>query len=378
MSGSNTNKKKFTQTKTWKRLRPVVIVLISLAIVITMLSVAFGTIIDRYLSPVDTNDATPIEFVLQDGWGASTVAKHLYEACGEDEEGLISNKAVFKIYVDFMGKSKDLKAGRYYLSKNMDIPTIIDVLCSGGGEDLNVVRVTIREGATVEDIVKVLKESGMLLDEETFLNICRGMDSYGSYAFKSSDDVKYALEGYLFPDTYEFYKNASSETVISTLLARCFDIYNNSEEDYEARAAELGLSMNEVLSLAAMLEREAVHEEDFYRVSAVFHTRLKQGMKLESDSTLSYILNTESKIEFTSEEVNVDSRYNTHVYNGLPIGPICNPGRLAIDAALNPDPDYMEEGYLFFCLTTSDSGALVYAKTNAEHEANVAKYRPYW
>lgn len=371
---------KKTREKIWKFARPVVIVLSAIAITSIILYAVGASLVGNYLSPVDENDATPIEFVIEDGWGASTIAKHLYEACGEGEPGLIRNKAIFKIYVDFMGKSKDLQAGRYYLSKNMDIPAIIDTLCKGG-ENTKIVKVTIPEGTTVEGIVDILKDSGMNLDREEFLSLCETGEKFTNFKFVDNvvvadEDRNYALEGYLFPDTYDLYIDASSETVIRKMLSRFNDVCYSGESPLVDRAKELGMSMDEAIALASVIEKESVTEEDFYRVSAVFHNRMDIGMRLQSDAPLAYIFGTD-KIMYTAEELRVDSPYNTHVYEGVPIGAICNPGKLAIEAALSPDSEFRSDGYLYFCLKNREEGN-VYAKTYEEHNANVEKYRDQW
>ena len=149
-------------------------------------------------------------------------------------------------------------------------------------------------------------------------------------------------------------------------------------DEYTARAAELNMSVDDVITLASLIEKEARHENDFTRVSAVFHLRLDKGMKLQSDAPLKYIFHTSGVLTFTAEQMADTSLYNTHVYEGLPLGPIANPGRKAIEAALYPDKEYMNEGYLYFCLMDSETGELIYAKTLEEHNANVAKYRPNW
>ena len=149
-------------------------------------------------------------------------------------------------------------------------------------------------------------------------------------------------------------------------------------DEYTARAAKLNMSVDDVITLASLIEKEARHENDFTRVSAVFHLRLDKGMKLQSDAPLKYIFHTSVVLTFTAEQMADTSLYNTHVYEGLPLGPIANPGRKAIEAALYPDKEYMNEGYLYFCLMDSETGELIYAKTLEEHNANVAKYRPNW
>ena len=121
-----------------------------------------------------------------------------------------------------------------------------------------------------------------------------------------------------------------------------------------------------------------MRRDDLYKVSAVFHNRLRQGMKLESCATLNYITGL-NRYTFSKDEMAITSAYNTYLNPGLPIGPISNPGAAAIYAALYPDEQYLEEGYLFFCnMNPNETRALVFAKTYEEHQANVDKYKQYW
>ena len=380
--------KKIRMNKTaralWLVSRPFIVLCCSLLIVFFIISMGISFMKHKLLDPVDPHDATPIEFVINDGWGASTIAKHLYEACGEGKPGLIRNKAVFKVYVDFMGKSKELQAGRYYLSRNMDIPTIIETLCDGG-ESTKTVKVTIPEGTTIENIVNILKDNGMELDRDEFLELCKKGESFTGFEFinnvvkaKEKDRI-YALEGYLFPDTYDFYRDASSATVITKMLKRYNDVCYSGEDSLYNKAKAIGMSMDEITALASMIEKEAVTDSDFLRVSAVFHNRLDKHMKLQSDAPLAYIYKRAGEnLQFTAEELKIDSKYNTYVYEGVPIGAICNPGKRALEAAVSPDAEYVKEGYLFFCLKDPETGENAYAKTEAEHAENVRKYSPNW
>ena len=219
--------------------------------------------------------------------------------------------------------------------------------------------------------------------KQEFLDLCKSGEKFTNYEFVNNvvianeKDRIYALEGYLFPDTYDFYYDASSETVINKMLARFNDVCYGGEDPLNEKLAAIGLSMDEAVALASVIEKEAVIKEDFYRVSAVFHNRMHIGMMLQSDAPLAYIFKSD-KTTYTSEEMQTDSPYNTYVYKGVPIGAICNPGKLAIEAAIEPDTEYVRENYLYFCLTTHESGANVYAKTYEEHQENVAKYSPNW
>ena len=365
--------------KVWRVVSPVLAFALSLVAVWFALKYAAGFLIDHYVKPVDENDATPIVVEIPKGSGASAIAKILYEAGGEDAKGLIQNKAVFKVYVDFKGKSSGLKAGTYVLSRNMSISQIVDIICTGNPPRATV-KFTISEGMTVEAIAKRLVDKEILASGERFIELCRTGKAFADrYAFvkRLVDNPPagrvYLLEGYLFPDTYEVYADATEEEIIIKMLDRFNAIYVRR---YVERAEELELSMDDVVVLASIIEKEA-KSFDFTKVSAVFHGRLANDMALFSDATLGYILKTNS-LEFTQEELDIDSPYNTYKFKGLPAGPISNPGLAAIEAALYPNEQYIQQGFLFFCLMDGKTGALVFARTSEEHAANVEKYKPYW
>ena len=365
--------------RAWRRLSPWIAGLIAILVTVFIVKFAANFVVNKFFRPVDPNDPTPIVVEIPKGSGASAIAKILYEAGGEGERGLIANKAIFKVYVDFLGRSSSLKAGTYVLSRNMDIEQIVDIICTGN-PPRSTVKFTVSEGTTVEGIAKKLVDQGILESPDRFIELCTdGAKFAEKYWFIKSivDEGRtgriYMLEGYLFPDTYEVFADATEEEVIEKMLDRFNEIYSMK---YAERAEELDLTVDEVVILASMLEKEA-KQFDFNKVSSVFHLRLEQDMPLHSDATLGYILKSNS-MEFTQEQLDIDSPYNTYKYNGLPAGPISNPGMAAIDAALYPDEEFMEEGYLFFCLMDPNSGALVFAKTAEEHAANVEKYKPLW
>lgn len=365
--------------KVWWQISPLLAAIASVVIVCFLLKTGGEYVYKRYVMPVDPEDPTPIVVEIPRGSGASAIAKILYEAGGESGTGLIRNKAIFKVYVDFKGKSSGLKAGTYVLSRNMGIKQIVDIICTGN-PPRETVKFTMSEGMTVEAIGAKLVDLGILESADRFLALCRtGEDFAGSYWFIKNlvDEGRpgrlYMLEGYLFPDTYEVFADATEEEIIVKMLDRFNDIYARK---YAERAEELSLTLDEVVILASMIEKEA-KTFDFAKVSAVFHGRLAIDMALGSDATLGYVLHT-TAIEFSQEELDTDSPYNTYKYKGLPAGPISNPGLAAIEAVLYPDEQYIEDGYLYFCLMDSSTGALIFARTLEEHEANVAKYKPNW
>ena len=364
--------------RAWKQLRPYAAGLISVAIVALVLFFGAHYVLSRYVYPVDAGDATPIEVIIPNNASAGSIAQILYTACGEGNEGLIVSTASFKVYVDFVGKAGSLRAGTYIFSKNMSIGEIVDLLCQGNPPS-RTVRFTVPEGSTVEGIAKILVEKNILAEESSFLTCANDAALFSNYTFigelENRTERKYLLEGYLFPDTYEVFVNATAEDVILKMLTRYYVVYT---DEFVARAEEMSLTRDQVMALAAVIEREAAEPGDFAKVSAVFHNRLKDGMPLESCATLSYALDVQ-KYTFTREEMDTVSPFNTYRNKSLPIGPICNPGLLAIEAALYPNETFLSEHYLFFCnANPQETKSLIFSRTYAEHQENVAKYQQYW
>ncbi len=362
----------------WHYARPIATWGASIAIVVIVVSLTVHFVVSHYVSAVDPDDPTPYEITIPQSASAGTIAGILYNACGEGKDGLIVSTASFKVYVDFVGKANSLKAGTYVLSKNMTIKEIVNVLAEGVPARATA-RVTIPEGYTVDGIANSLVSAGVLSESSTFKTMCRTTDAFKKYPFlteiASANDRMYALEGYLFPDTYEFYVDSSAEEIIDRMLTRYYEIYVG---EYVDRAKELNLTRDQVMILASVIEREARDPEDFSKVSAVFHNRLKANMKLESCATLSYATGT-NRLYFTEDEMAIVSPYNTYLNSGLPIGPICNPGEAAIRAALYPNEEYVEDNYLFFCnANPNETAKLLFSRTYEEHQANVEKYRKYW
>ena len=363
--------------KAWRILRPIAAALLSVSLVAVAMIGAVRYVLSHFVYPVDADDNTPIQVVIPNGASASRIASILYNARGPEEPGLIVSTASFKVYVDFTGRSSALRAGTYVLSRNMTIPEIVNIICSGN-EARRVTRFTIPEGYTADQIAQALFEAGILEDQEEFLALCRDATLLSTAYLDpilNASDRRYALEGYLFPDTYEIYEDATAADILKKMLNRFAVVF--TEEDVQ-RARELGLTTDQAMTLASMIEREAGMAEDFPRVSAVFHNRLREGMAMESCATLSYALGVK-KYTFTETELAAVSPYNTYRNKGLPVGPICNPGRAAIQAALYPSEEYLSEGYLYFCnMNPKQTNQLVFARTYEEHRSNVVQYSPFW
>lgn len=363
----------------WRTVRPAVVLLVSAVAVFFVARFTVNYVLSNFINPVDINDATPIEVVIPKSSSASTIARILYNARGEDEEGLIPNTAVFKVYVDFVGKANKMQPGTYILSRNMTLKQIVDIICEGNPPK-STVKFTIPEGYTIADIARVLIEKGLIENEKELFDVCVSGASFETFAFISNiaengGNRRFVLEGYLFPDTYEAFVDSSVDSIIIRMLNRFNEIYS---DEYATRAGELGMTMDQVITLASLIEREAQVDSDFAKVSAVFHNRLKSDMPLQSCASLSYVLNVK-KYTFTESELATESPYNTYLNRGLPVGPISNPGKAAIEAALYPNEEFLSEQYLYFCNgNLKESAELVFAKTYEEHQANVMQYQQFW
>ena len=374
----------------WKILRPVLIFACSVLIVIGIVSFGYNRIYENYLGPADSQNVGLVDFEIESGQSVTSIGSSLEKA------NLVRSGSVFKYMVQFKGVGNQLSYGSFELSPSMTVSQIIDELTSGS--QTNERTITIVPGWTCEDIADYLVREGAISSAEEFLTLCNDVDRYvgDSYALKAAQDAgtlvgrKYALEGYLAPDTYRIFKSASAESIIATLLKQHNNVIDKVyyADNTEYRVDENGeyspvetyqsdLTMDQFIVLASMIEKEAAKTEDYARVSAVFHNRLKQGWKLESDPTATYLFGLSHYI-LTEEELNAQNLYNTYVVPALPIGPICNPSTAALKAAMHPDMEYIEQGYMYFCATDPATGELAFAITKEEHEQNVARYQQMW
>ena len=355
----------------WGFFRPIVISVISLVLVVVTIFYGYNYLKEKYFMPVDANDNTAIEVTIPRASSLTTIAQILLD------NNVIRDKNVFKLYTDFSDMSYKLKAGTYELSKNMTFDDIIYTLMKGQAAS-PVTNVTLTEGMTLQTMVETLVNKGAIKDGTKFLSFCKDASDYTDYPFiadvvNKNDERIYDLEGYLFPDTYQLFTNSTEDVIIRKQLERFDEIFTS---DYIAKAEEMGLTIDEVITLASVIEKEGL-PKDFKKISAVFYNRLAVDMPLQSDATLQYITGLK-KLIYNEEEKATESPYNTYEVKGLPVGPICNPGKDAIEAALYPEQQYIDEGYLYFSLTTPETGDLVFAKTLDEHNENLDKWQPFW
>lgn len=357
----------------WKVLRPVLIGLCSLLVTAGIVIGVCSWVYNGYFSPVGGADAQAVEFTVASGSSLTRVANQLETA------GLIRNRTVFKYYADFLGYGQKIQAGKYSVSPAMKMTDILELLTTGDGNPITR-NITVIPGWGVEEIASYLLAEGVIASPDRFLSLCRSGDGFEVYyyiadvkATGNAGSRRYVLEGYLAPDTYEIYTSATEEDILKKLLSQTEAVFRDS---YHERAEEIGMTMDEVLTLASIIEKEA-KTADFAKVSAVFHNRLSRNMPLGSDVTVKYASGVR-RMSLTGSDLQFSSPYNTYLIRGLPVGPVCSPSAAAIYAALYPDTDYLRGGYLYFCSKNPDTGELYFSRTLEEHEQAVSIYSPLW
>ena len=357
----------------WTILRPVLVGIASLVVVIGILSAVWQSVYASYIAPVSENDSTDMPFEVASGQSLTRVASNLEKA------GLVRSGTVFKYYCDFAGWGQKIQVGSYQLKASMTMEQIADQLTRGDGNPL-VRNITLIPGWTIEDFASRLVSDGVFSSADRFLALCKTGENFKDYYYiadilssKTASQRKYVLEGYLAANTYEVYTNATEEDVIRKLLSQTEHAFPADSQDV---AEQMGFTMDQILTLASLIEKEA-KESDFAKVSAVFHNRLKAGMKLQSDVTIHYITGVR-RMSLTENDLRVANAYNTYQITGLPPGPICSPSTAAIDAALYPDQTFLAENYLYFCAKEPENGELYFSRTLQEHEQAVAIYEPLW
>lgn len=280
------------------------------------------------------------------------------------QEGIIKNSRTFEIYAKIKGVGSGLKAGKYLIQSDYGVEEIIQDMLDGKVVDESIA-ITFPEGWTLQQMSEELDMNGF--SGEDFLSEASDIDKYqGKFEFLSSITNKEnrTLEGYLFPDTYYFEKDSSVEKIVTKMLSRFQEMVTI---DVMNQAHLLDRTIDEIVILSSIVEQESKFDEDRAGVAGVFYNRLDKGMHLQSDVTVLYALGIK-KERVLYKDLEVDSRYNTYKYPGLPIGPIGSFGEPSFQASLNP----LEHDYYYFI--AKEDGHCVFTKTLSEHNKVVQEY----
>lgn len=303
-----------------------------------------------------------VEVDIPEGANASVVGQKLHDL------NMIKNPTLFKWYLSYQGSSANLKAGKYYVTQGMTMEEIARVLVEGDAK-YNTVKFTIPEGLTIEQIADVLVKQNLVSDKQAFLNEAdNGTFEYPFVqAIPTNAGIKHRLEGYLFPDTYEVFQDATPHQIINTMLKQTDSLLTPEWQD---QMKKQGLTVHTALTIASLVEREAKVEKERPIISGVIQNRLKANppMKLQIDATVQYALG-KTKETLLYKDLEIESPYNTYLHDGLPPGPIASPGRDSIQAALYP----AVHDFYFYVTKNDGTGEHYFAHSYEEHQKNIAK-----
>lgn len=312
---------------------------------------------DALIRPADPL-GTERQFKIEMGESTPSVIGRLWE------QGLISDPAAFRTYLLYSGLDTTLQAGIYKLSPRLAPVQLAQVL-----QDATPAEVSFRilPGWRLEEISAALPTSGLSITPEAFLQAAMSVPP--DYSFSNELSPSSSLEGFLLPDTYIFERDITVEVFLGKILD---NFENNLTPRHRERFSQQNLSLLEAVTLASIVQREAVAEDEMPLIASVFFNRLAIGMKLDTDPTVQYALgynalqNTWWTNPLSLEDLQVDSPYNTYLYPGLPPGPIANPGLAALKAVSFP----AQTPYYYFRAGCDESGRHTFAETFEEHVGN--------
>ena len=293
----------------------------------------------------------PFTFEIKDGESYNSVTERLYE------QSIIPSKFNFKVAGFIYGAQTKVKAARYKIPNDISYLDLLDLFVNGPADYLRAVK--INDGQTIKWLGAKVKRD-VKIDSTEFVNLANNKEFIKSLGLNAS-----TLEGYLFSKTYKMYENTSPEEALQIFYKGFTDFFTDT---LKQRAKKIGFTVHQVLTLASIIKGETNLVDEMPTISAVYHNRLRIGMSLQADPTIQYLLPGGWR-RLTYADLKIDSPYNTYKYSGLPPGPINNPGKNAIMAALYPE----KNNYLYF--VASGNGGHKFAKSYSDHLKNVAQYR---
>ncbi|SET78100.1 UPF0755 protein [Oceanobacillus limi] len=343
----------------------VAIIVISLILILVVGGISGYNYIKSALQPVDPNNEQGVDIEIPLGSSTSTIAEIL------EENDLIKDSRIFRFYIKFKNES-GFQAGEYTFTKSMTFNQIIESLKSGRIIKEPVYRITIPEGLTIAEIAEIYGET-LPISEDLFLEkvndseyIKQLMEEYPSILSEDilDEEILSPLEGYLFAATYDFYEeDPPLEVIITNMLDKTREVVYK----YIDGITEKELSIHEALTMASIVEKEAVTEEQRKIIAGIFYNRLDEGMRLQTDPTVLYAIGMH-KDTVLYADTEVESPYNTYYVDALPIGPISNFSESALESSIYPE----ETDYKYFL--HDGEGNIHYAETNDEHNENRQKY----
>jgi len=344
------------------RRRPLLKALALLVLIALCALAGAGWYASRLLLPTPVQD-TAVRVSLPPGSGIGALAEQL------ERKGIIRSASAFVLYLKWKKEGGRFQAGEYEMKPGMTHAQIISQLNRGETVKKEMVRVTIPEGFTADQIAAKLAEIGV--DAAAFIQAAQQPKSYTAGRASSvpaDEGLRVRLEGYLFPETYEWAKDdiPAPGKIVQRMLEELDRKLESLPEGWESAMEERGLTFHELLTVASLIEREAVLEEERAVIAGVIYNRLNRDMPLQIDATVQYLFET-PKERLYHKDLQMESPYNTYLHSGLPPGPIASPGLSAIRAALYP----ADTPYLFYVTKKDGSNGHLFAETYDQHLNNI-------
>lgn len=332
------------------RLRKLILLLLYIAIPLGVAAGTYTALQFYVLDPLDRNATQPIIFDTENAKSFLGIAQNL------EQQGLVQSAFAFRAMARLQKKDVLIKAGEYELSPAMTPQEILDKMVRG---DMIQRRATVKEGMTIREISVVLEEAGIAKAQELQAL------AYDQYVTSEEGITASSLEGYLFPETYNFRRNTPARKIISVMRE---EFKKRWQPEWDERARSLNLSPHEIVTLASIIEKESGNFDEQPIISSVFHNRLKKGMRLQADPTVIYgIKNFNGNL--TKLDLITETPYNTYTIDGLPPGPIANPGSAAIKAALYPADTQ------FYYFVGNRAGRHIFSQDLEQHNQAVNRYQ---
>ncbi|BDG31262.1 endolytic transglycosylase MltG [Parageobacillus thermoglucosidasius] len=344
-----------------------IVLIVSIVVFFTCIVIAAGSYfyIKSALRPVDPDDRTPVHVSIPLGSSMNDIADML------EEKRLIKSSFVFRYYVK-LKNHVNFQAGEYQLNRSMPLEKIIAVLKTGKVTEKSGLKLTIPEGTQLTQIAEMIAKKTGYKKEEVLqqLNdrkyIEQLIQKYPSVLSRDilNKNIRYPLEGYLFPATYSFHeKKPPIPEIVETMLKKTEKVLAKYERDRN----EMNMTVHQLLTMSSLIEEEATEKAEREKIASVFYNRLRTGMPLQTDPTVLYALG-KHKERVYYKDLKVQSPYNTYIHKGLPPGPIANAGEMSIQAALKP----AKTDYLYFLATPA--GEVIFTKTLEEHNRQKEKH----
>lgn len=322
-------------------------------LVIGLFIVVFSILIYTFYSPNTLPEKNiPVQIEIRQGENLDSILDSLYL------KKIIPSKINMRIAILLKGAERKIKAGTYFIDKSLNYLELVDILSNDKGMMQR--KVTIPEGIEQPKLASLFKyELG--IDSARFMELSTDENFIKKFGIETKN-----LEGYLLPNTYYFLTSNGAGGIISKLVSETQRLF---DDDAMKRMKQLKMNEHQILTLASIVDGESNEFSEFKRIAGVYHNRLRKGMALQADPTIEYLIRNRTDKKIHKKDLEINSKYNTYKYAGLPPGPINNPGKDAILASLYPE----KNNYLYF--VANGKGSHIFAETYDQHMINVQRYR---